>query len=70
MMLGLGVETILLRSLAKEYLPSVYVLNSLELGNLGLIVKALSAEWAVEWAWLEMQYWVNEGWYWYQGYHE
>jgi len=33
-------------------------------------VKAIAAEWAVEWAWLEIQYWVNEWYYWYKGYHE
>jgi hypothetical protein len=45
-------------------------LNHFELGNVGLMVKAMAAEWAVEWAWLEIQYWVNEWYYWYQGYHE
>jgi hypothetical protein len=70
MVLGLGVETILLRSLAREYGPSGLVLNPFELGNVGLMVKAMAAEWAVEWAWLEIQYWVNEWYYWYKGYHE
>jgi len=70
MMLGLGIETILLRSLAKEFGPRGLVLNPLEVGSFGLIVKSLAAEWFAEWAWLEAQYWINEGWYWYKGYPE
>jgi hypothetical protein len=70
MLLGLGVEIILLRSLARDFGPSGLVLNTLELGNVGLMVKALAAEWAVEWAWLEVQYWANELWYKYKGYQE
>jgi len=70
MLLGLGVETILLRSIARDFGPPGFVLNTLELGNVGLMVKALAAEWAVEWAWLEVQYWANEAWYWYKGYQE
>lgn len=69
MILGLGVETILLRNLARDFGPAGLVLNSFELRNVGLIVKALAAEWAVEWAWLEAQYWLNEIWYWYKGHH-
>jgi len=69
-LLGLGVETILLRSLARDFGASGLVLNTLEVGNMGLMVKALAAEWAVEWAWLEIQYWANETWYWYKGYRE
>ena len=70
MVLGLGVEAILLRSLAREYAPSGFVLNPLELGNVGLMVKAMAAEWAMEWAWLEIQYWVNEWYYCYKGYRQ
>lgn len=70
MILGLGVETILLRNLARDFGPSGLVLNTLEIGNAGLVIKALAAEWAVEWAWLEAQYWVNEWWHWYKGYHD
>jgi len=70
MLLGLGVEIILLRSLARDFGPAGLVLNTLELGNVGLMVKALAAEWAMEWAWLEVQYWANELWYKYKGYQE
>ena len=70
MVLGLGVETILLRSLAREFGATGLVMNAFEIGSVGLIVKSLAAEWAVEWAWLEVQYWVNEWWYWMKGYHE
>jgi len=67
--MGLGMELISLRSLARHYGPPGLVMNTVELGNVGLMVKALAAEWAVEWAWLEVQYWTNELWYWYKGYH-
>lgn len=70
MVLGLGIETILLRSLARDFGPTGLVLNTFELGNVGLMVKALAAEWAVEWAWLEVQYWANELWRKYKGYQE
>ena len=70
MALGLGVETILLRNLAKDFGPTGLVMNALEIGNVGLMVKSLAAEWAVEWAWLEVQYWVNEWWYRIKGYQE
>ena len=63
MIFGLGVETILLRGLAREFGPSGLVLGTFELGNVGLMVKALAAEWAVQWAWLEIQYWATELWY-------
>jgi hypothetical protein len=66
MVVGLGIETILLRSLAREFGPSGLVLNFWEIGSWGLIVKAFAAEWAVEWAWLEVQYWINEWWYWFK----
>ena len=62
LVLGLGVETYLLRTLARDFGPMRLVLRPFELGNVGLVVKALAAEWAVEWAWLEAQYWVNEWW--------
>jgi hypothetical protein len=62
MICGLGVEIILLRGLARDFGPKGLVLNTLELGNVGLMVKALAAEWAVEWAWLEVQYWATELW--------
>jgi hypothetical protein len=70
MVLGLGIETILLRSLARDFGPSGLVLNALEIGSVGLMVKAFAAEWATEWAWLEVQYWANEWWCWVKGYHE
>jgi hypothetical protein len=60
---GLGFESVLLRRLAQEVAPPYMILNALELGNVGLLVKAVAAEWAVEWAWLEFQYWANEWWY-------
>lgn len=66
MVVGLGIETILLRSLAREFGPSGLVLNFWEIGSWGLIVKSFAAEWAVEWAWLEVQYWTNEWWYWFK----
>jgi len=56
--------------LAREFGATGLVMNAFEIGNVGLIVKSLAAEWAVEWAWLEVQYWVNEWWYWMKGYHE
>ena len=34
------------------------------------MIKAFAAEWATEWAWLEVQYWANEWWCWINGYHE
>jgi hypothetical protein len=68
LVVALGVETILLRGVARDYLPSGLVLGIFELGNVGLVTKALAAEWAAEWVWLELQYWVNEGWSWYRGY--
>ena len=70
MVLGLGIETMLLRSLARDFGPSGLVLNAVEIGSLGLMVKAFGAEWTAEWAWLEVQYWVNEWWYWIKGYNE
>lgn len=70
MVLGFPIEIMLLRGLARDFGPSGLVLNSLEFANIGLLVKAIAAEWAVEWAWLEAQYWVNELSYWYKGYHD
>ena len=70
MVFGLGVEIILLRGLARDFGPRGLVLNNLELGNVGLMVKALAAEWAVEWAWLEVQYWTTELWYRFKRYQE
>ena len=66
---GLGVEAILLRSVAREFGPSALVLMPVELGNVGLVVKSFAAEWATEWVWLECQYWVNEAWSWFKGYY-
>jgi len=60
MIFGLGVEIVLLRGLARDFGPKGLVLNTFEPGNVGLLVKALAAEWAVEWTWLEIQYWVTE----------
>ena len=68
-LLGMGIEAVLLRSLAREVVAQGLVLNALEVGNLGLLVKSFAAEWATEWVWLECQYWVNEGWCWFKGYH-
>jgi hypothetical protein len=70
MLLGLGAEIVLIRRLARDFGPPGFILNTFELGNVGLMAKALAAEWAVEWAWLEAQYWVNELWNRYKGYQE
>jgi len=70
MVCGLGVESILFRRLAREVGPAGLVLGTTEFGNIGLLVKALAAEWAVEWLWLEVQYWTNEAWYKYKEYSE
>jgi hypothetical protein len=59
---GLGFETMLLRGIAREVAPAAMIPGIWELGNVGLIVKSLAAEWAAEWAWLEAQYWAHQIW--------
>ena len=68
MILGLGAEIVLFRGVARDAGPGGLVLNTWEIGNVGLMVKALAAEWAAEWVWLEAQYWVNRIWCQYVGY--
>jgi hypothetical protein len=60
--MGLGVEIMLARGVAREAHPAGSIPGIRELGNLGLMVKALAAEWAAEWAWLEAQYWTHVLW--------